>query len=314
MKRLSTLFAISLLMASTPASSQTLPEGIERIRIPVGDMVFDALAAGPEDGELVLLLHGFPQSSYSYRRQLPVLAALGFRAVAPDQRGYSPGARPRAVSDYAMGSLVGDVLGMASELGSERFHLVGHDWGAAVAWVLASAVPQRVRSLVALSTPHISAFGRALAETDGDQARASAYFASFREEGSERRFLENDAAEFRALLGRWGGMSEADIEAYLSVLGTEEALGAALNWYRAGTGGANSGTPPPASMVSVPTLYVWSTNDAAFTRGTAEASAEFVTGPYRFEILEGVSHWIAEEAPERLNELLAEHLEQWRGR
>ena len=201
MQKLPAFLTLSLLMASIPASSQTLPEGVERIQIPVGDMVFDALAAGPEDGELVLLLHGFPQSSYSYRTQLPVLAAQGFRAVAPDQRGYSAGARPTEVSAYAMGNLVGDVLGMATALGAERFHLVGHDWGGAVAWVVGSAVPGRVRSLVVLSTPHVSAFGRALAEADGEQARASSYFASFRAEGSERRFLENDAAEFKELLG-----------------------------------------------------------------------------------------------------------------
>ena len=314
MKKLPTFLTLSLLMASAPLSSQNLPEGVERIRIPVGDMVFDALAAGPEDGELVLLLHGFPQSGYTYRGQLPVLAAQGFRAVAPDQRGYSPDARPPEISDYAMGNLVGDVLGIATSLGAERFHLVGHDWGGAVAWVVGSAAPQRVRSLVALSTPHVSAFGRALAEAGGEQARASSYFAAFRAEGSERRFLENDAAQFKELLGGWGGMSEADVETYLAILGTEEALGAALNWYRAGTGGGTAATPPPPAIVTVPTLYVWSTNDVAFARATAEASAEFVTGPYRFEVLEGISHWIAEEAPERLSELLVEHLQEWRGR
>ena len=108
-------------------------------------------------------------------------------------------------------------------------------------------------------------------------------------------------------------MSEADVETYLGILGTEEALGAALNWYRAGTGSSSAASPPPAT-VTVPTLYVWSTDDTAFARSTAEASAEFVTGPYRFEILEGISHWIAEEAPERLSKLLVEHLQEWRGR
>ena len=189
MQRLSTVFMCTLIMASTPASSQTLPDGVEQIRIPVGDMVFDALAAGAADGELVLLLHDFPQSADALRHQLPVLAAQGFRAVAPDQRGYSPDARPPDISDYAMGNLVGDVLGMATALGSDRFPLVGHDWGGAVAWVAAGAVPQRVRSLVALSTPHVGAFGRALADPEGEQAAASAYFATFRAEGAERRFL-----------------------------------------------------------------------------------------------------------------------------
>ena len=120
-----------------------------------------------------------------------------------------------------------------------------------MAWVVGSAAPQRVRSLVALSTPHVSAFGRALAEAGGEQARASSYFAAFRAEGSERRFLENDAAQFKELLGGWGGMSEADVETYLAILGTEEALGAALNWYRAGTGGGTAATPPPPAIVTV---------------------------------------------------------------
>ena len=313
MKHRTISLTFALLMTAPSASSQTLPHGVEAIRIPVGNMVFDALAAGPEDGDVVLLLHGFPQAGYSYRQQLPVLAAQGFRAVAPDQRGYSPDARPPSVADYAMPNLVGDVLGMATALGRERFHLVGHDWGAAVAWVVASVAPERVRSLVALSTPHVSAFGRALADPEGEQAQASGYFEMFRAEGSERRFLENDAAQFREILGRFS-MAATDMMVYLEKLGTEEALGAALNWYRANTGGPNPATPPPPAIVTVPTLYVWSTEDSAFARSSAEASVEFVTGPYRFEVLDGISHWIAEEAPERLSELLVAHLQEWRDR
>lgn len=293
--------------------AQPTEEELEQIEIPVGGFVFDALAAGPQDGELVLLLHGFPQAGYAWRNQLPVLATLGFRVVAPDQRGYSAGARPPEVSDYAMEELVGDVLGMATALGYERFHLVGHDWGAAVAWILASSAPERVRSLVALSTPHMTAFARALSDPNSAQSQASGYMTMFRSDGSEQFFLANEARFLKGMLSQFSS-SETDLDVYLSLLGTPEALGAALNWYRAAI--PTQGDSPPASpaMVSTPTLYVWSTEDSAFDRGTAEASAEFVTGPYRFEVLEGVGHWIAENATDDLNKLLVAHLEQWRGR
>lgn len=303
-----------VLVLAGPASVSGQDGESEWIRISVGDMTFDALAAGPADGELVLLLHGFPQAGFAYREQLRALGEAGFRAVAPNQRGYSPDARPEGVSAYGMTSLVGDVLGMASALGYERFHLVGHDWGAAVAWVVAGSVPARVISLVALSTPHVSAFGEALADPDSEQAQASSYFATFRAEGSERRFLANGARQFRDILNQFA-MEPEDTDRYLDLLGTEAALGAALNWYRASATATNSSSASQSPMiVQVPTMYVWSTADVAFARETAEASADFVAGPYRFEVMEGVSHWIAEEAPDELNRLLLEHLAEWRTR
>lgn len=142
--------------------------GLERITIPVGDLVFDALATGPAAGELVMLLHGFPQTGYAYSSQLAALGSAGYRAVAPDQRGYSPGARPAAAEAYAMSNLVSDVIGMADALGREEFHLVGHDWGGAVAWVTATRFPRRVRTLTVLSTPHFAAFGAELADPESD--------------------------------------------------------------------------------------------------------------------------------------------------
>tara|TARA_B100000508_G_C11228244_1_gene165655 strand:- start:55 stop:471 length:417 start_codon:yes stop_codon:yes gene_type:complete len=135
----------------------------------------------------------------------------------------------------------------------------------------------------------------------------------FRSAGSEQLFLANEAQLLKSILSQFSS-SETDLNLYLSLLGTPDALRAALNWYRSAI--PSQGDAPPASpaMVSTPTLYVWSTEDCCFDRGTAEASEEFVTGPYQFEVLEGVSHWIAEEATDDLNELLVEHLEQWRGR
>src|SRR3954470_19516405 len=143
-------------------------------------MVFSARAAGPEDGRLVLLLHGFPQSSYSWRSQLEALGAAGYRAVAPDQRGYASGARPVGTEHYAIPHLVADVLAIADDMGGHEFDLVGHDWGGAVAWQVAGRYPERLRTLTVLSTPHPASLTRTLSDAVGDQRERSSYMQFFR--------------------------------------------------------------------------------------------------------------------------------------
>jgi pimeloyl-ACP methyl ester carboxylesterase len=271
------------------------------MELAVGDLVFDARAEGPADGELVLLLHGFPQTSFSWRNQLDALAAAGYHAVAPDQRGYSPGARPADVGEYRVERLVADVLGFADALGVERFHLVGHDWGGAVAWQVAGRHPERLRTLTSLSTPHPAAFRRSI--QDGEQRDKSSYMLFFRSPEAEPFFLDNDAAGLRALYTA-SGLADDAVEEYVRVLTQPGAMTGALNWYRAADPGLVEGLGP----VTTPTMYVWSTSDPALGREAAEATAANVEGPYRFEVLEGVSHWIAEEAPDALNALLLEHL------
>ena len=274
------------------------------LRIPVGEEVFEARAAGPEDGELVLLLHGFPQTSWSWRHQLEALGDAGFRAVAFDQRGYSPGARPESAERYRMPHLVADVLAVADELGGFTFHVVGHDWGAAVAWQVAGRHQDRVRTLTALSVPHPLAFGRALSGEGGsDQGSRSGYMEFFRSEGAADALLADGAAGLRDLYAM-SGLGEADVEPYVEVLTQPGAMQAALNWYVAADISVVEGLGP----ITMPTMFVWSTEDPALGREGAEWTGEYVEGPYRFEVLEGVSHWIAEEAPDRLNALLLEHL------
>jgi pimeloyl-ACP methyl ester carboxylesterase len=267
----------------------------------VGGLVFDARAAGPADGELVLLLHGFPQTSLVWRQQLEALGDAGYRAVAPDQRGYSPGARPVDVGEYRAERLVGDVLGFAAALGAPTFHLVGHDWGGAVAWQVAGRHPERLRTLTSVSTPHPAAFRRSI--EGGEQRERSGYMLFFRTADAEPFFLDNDAAVLRSLYSASALPEDAAAE-YMRVLTEPGALTGALNWYRAADIGLVDGLGP----ITTPTLYVWSTNDPALGRDAAEATAGHVDGPYRFEVLDGVSHWIPEEAPDTLNALLLEHL------
>lgn len=266
---------------------------------PAGGLTFDADAAGPVDGELVVLLHGFPQTSTMWLPQLDALAAAGYRALAPVQRGYSKRARPEGVERYGIDHLVADVLAIVDRVGVERFHIVGHDWGAVVAWHVAGRVPGRVRSLTAVSVPHPMAFALALGAPDGDQRDRSSYISFFQQVGAAEDVL---LAGGLATMLRGSGypLDPAEIVERMSEPG---AMTAALNWYRAmGVGLAAVG------QITVPTLYVWSTGDVAIGREGAEGTRAYVDARYRFEVLEGVSHWIPEEVPEVLNRLLLEHL------
>ncbi len=303
-RRLLGLAAFIGMLGSAGAVKGLLAQSeLERIQIDVGEFTFDALVAGPVDGPLVFLLHGFPQSSFEWRHQLPVLASMGFRAVAPDQRGYSPGARPAAVEAYATTNMVADVVGMADALGRETFHVVGHDWGAAVAWFTGLVHPDRVESLVPMSVPHPFAFSEALSNPEGEQAQMSGYMEMFRSDGAEEAFLANDAAMLRGIYGG-AGLTAAETDQYVDLLSQPGALTSALNWYRAMNlqGGGMAMTP-----ISMPTMFIWSTGDTALGREGAEGTAKFIEGPYRFEIIEDVSHWVPEEAADAVNGLLREH-------
>lgn len=274
---------------------------ISEVVIPVGALRFDARVAGPEDGRPVLLLHGFPQSSLSWRHQLAALGEAGYRAVAPDQRGYSRGARPDGVDQYHAAQLVEDVLGFADWCGPGPVDLVGHDWGAALSWAVAGTAPERLRSMTAVSVPHPAAFAAALA-TDDQRARSS-YFELFRAPGgkAERLLLADGAAVLRTVLA---GLDGEATEAYVELMSQPGALTAALNWYRA----MQPGLVGEMGPVTTPTLYVWSTEDVAIGASAARGTASHVGGEYRFEVLEGVSHWIPEAAAERLSRLLLEFL------
>lgn len=266
-----------------------------------GPLTFDVRLAGPDDGELVVLLHGFPQTSWSWHEQIPALAAAGYRVAAPDQRGYSPGARPEPVAAYERDALVGDVLALASRLGRDRFHLVGHDWGGAVGWQVAGRHGHRLLSYTSITTPHPHALADAYAgRLGGDQEARSSYVAIFREEGAELGMLANEAAGLRLAL-QASGLTEAESAPYLQALGAPDALRAALNWYRATSLADVDGLGP----ITVPTLYVYGTADVALGPEAAHATQDHVEGPYRMIELD-CDHWVPEHAPDVVNEALLE--------
>jgi pimeloyl-ACP methyl ester carboxylesterase len=272
------------------------------VELAVGPYRYRALADGPDDGELVLLLHGFPETSYEWRHQLATLASAGYRAVAPDQRGYTPGARPAELAAYHIDRLVDDVFGFADALGADRFHLVGHDWGGFVAWYTAARDDGRLRTLTVVSTPHPAPFRAALRSGSGsDQRERSSYMQWFRTADAEAAFLADDAALLGAAYAEHPPDAAAEYRRVFTADGGA-ALTGGLNWYRA------NDFHTPIGAITAPTLYVWSTADVALGREAAEGTAAEITGPYRFEVLEGVSHWIPEMAADALDPMLLDHL------
>src|SRR5229473_6321395 len=278
---------------------------LEQITIQPG-LTFDTLAAGEGGAPLVLLLHGFAESMNCWRAQLTALSDMGYRAIAPSQRGYSPTARPdpRDTSNYHIDRLMDDAMAIveASGYGDARFHLAGHHWGGSIAWALADRYPPRIASLTVLSRPHPNSFNRALQMPDGDQAHRSRHHKAFLEPGAADIVLADDAKWLRERLAA-NGMPQAAIADHLAVLGNKAAMQAALAWYRAR--GAVRG---PLGPIRCPTLYIWGDADDTVGRVAAEGTRDFIAAPYRFEVLPGVGHFAVDQAPDRVSELMLEHV------
>jgi pimeloyl-ACP methyl ester carboxylesterase len=272
-------------------------------QVEVGDgLVLDVAEHGDPRGRPVLLLHGFPQTHRAYDALAARLAFQGRRLLAPDQRGYSPGARPADVAAYALGNLVDDAARILDAYGIERADVVGHDWGAAVGWSLAAARPERVRTLTAVSVPHPRAMADALRDPGNDQRERSSYIQLFRLPGkAEEVLLEDGAKRLRAV---FEPLPETVAEPHVRALSDPATLTAALNWYRAMKGEDSAKLPG----VTAPTTYVWSTGDVAVGRAAAARCAQYATGPYRFVELDGVSHWIPEQAPDALADAVLHRL------
>ena len=282
------------------------PERVEQIsdrvtglggRVEANGLSFHVVERGR--GEPVLLLHGFPDTSRLWRNQFPALESAGFRAVAPDLRGRGESDKPPAVGDYALPILVQDVLSILDAVGVERAHVVGHDWGAVLAWELAIAHPERVDRLVAISVPH-PAIGRSV-----QQLEKFWYIFFFQFVGIAEEALSRDGWRlFREWL-----RGQGDIESYVEDLSRPGALSAGLNWYRANaTPAAMVSESPPGPPVRVPTLGICGAYDIALLPDRIAASGCHVSAPWRFELFEEAGHWIPLECPDRLNRLLIEFL------
>jgi pimeloyl-ACP methyl ester carboxylesterase len=250
-------------------------------------------------GPPVVLLHGFPDSGRLWRHQVPALAGAGFRVIVPDLRGYGRSDKPQAVEAYSMAFLAADVLAVLADLEITRAHVVGHDWGAALAWGLAAFAPERVDHLAVLSVGHPATFRRT-----PQQREKSWYMLLFQFPGIAERWLaDNDWANFR----NWGHHPDAD-----QVIADLEAAGSltpGLNWYRANVP-PESWVAPPLTLppVQAPTMGVWSTADHALTEIQMTDSGQNVAGPWRYERLDGPGHWMQLDAPDQVSALLLDFL------
>ena len=253
-------------------------------------------------GPCVLLLHGFPDSARLWRNQVSALVAEGYRVIAPDLRGYGKSSMPEDVDDYSVINTTEDIRQLFEKLDIEKAHVVGHDQGAAAAWALASFYKPMVTSLVALSVGHPAAFAKAGIR----QAAKSWYMLMFQAKGVSEKLLS--ANNFKLL--RTALRKEKDVDRYIEDLSRPGRLTAALNWYRANV--------PPSSIltvsgmdwpkVDVPVMGVYSSKDPALTEQQLVGSGQYVDGPWRYERIEDVGHWMQLDATEKLNDLLLDFL------
>lgn len=285
-------------------------EEITERTVATNGVTLNVAQAGPPDGRPMLLLHGFPDSWHLWGHQIATLAAAGYRVTAPDLRGFGGSDRPQEVEAYRMRTLVGDVAGLLDGVGVERTAVVGHDWGAGLAWTVATFLPERVERLVTVSVGH----PRSMAAAGLTQRRLSWYMLWFLFPGVAEQVLPaDDWAFFRRWA--WGGRNRPGDNAYadrqVADLARPGALTAGLNWYRANIDPVSFVTGPTREMprVACPTMGVWSSRDMALTEEQMTGSEPWIAGPWRYERIDGVDHWVPVNAAEQLSGLLLDFLE-----
>lgn len=271
--------------------------------------------AGPADGPLVVLLHGFPEFWYGWYRQIPALAEAGYRVVVPDQRGYNRSDAPQAVAAYDMDRLVDDVCAVIDAADREQASVVGHDWGAMVGWHLAHAHPERLRRLAVLNVPHPHVFRETL-RSSPTQLLRSTYALFFQLPVVPEWLLGRDDGHLLAALLRWSShpdtFTDTDLAIYRKSWRRSGRLRGMLHWYRAAARRALR-TAPPTDPIDVPTLVIWGAQDAALSRRMAAPSAAMCTDG-RLEVLDDATHWVQHDAPAIVNRLLLDHLGVGNGR
>jgi pimeloyl-ACP methyl ester carboxylesterase len=258
---------------------------------------FRAMVDGPPDGEMAILLHGFPEGAESWSKQVDALAKAGALAVAPDLRGYGLSDAPERVEQYAIGHLVDDVEGIIKAFGRSAAHIAGHDWGAIVAWFFASRHPEMTKTLTALSVAHPAALAEA-SRVDEDQRARSRYVALFVQEGKAEQVLaDEDHRRLRAMFSLGPNPKAVPptvVDHFVRSLSRPGRLTAALNYYRAnlGAGGGAWAALAQEVKITTPTALLWGDEDPALGRRAVDATAHHVDGPYRLEVLEGAGHWL----------------------
>ncbi|MBA2748340.1 MAG: alpha/beta fold hydrolase [Tatlockia sp.] len=275
---------------------------VEIRELNANQMTFRCRVCGLENnGEPVILLHGFPETSHLWHSILISLASRGYRCLAPDLRGYSPWARPKAIESYRIDKIASDVVALADAVGFQKFHLVGHDWGSGCGWTVVELYPGWVNSWSALSIPHMDAFSRAK-KTDPDQKRRSWYMNLFQLPIIPELLLGFAVAGGRPSL--WKFSSDSEVTDYLTVFKEFEGRRAAINWYR-----ANKELPIPYGDVFVPTVLIWGNQDIAIGRSSIEMTKNYMKGEYAMIELDA-GHALVQEKFEQINHEILSHIQR----
>lgn len=275
----------------------------------VNGMTFKCRVAGNPTGEPVILLHGWPETSHMWIGLMEKLSAEGYYCIAPDQRGFSPQARPEKVKDYAIEFLAEDVIGIADAFGIKNFQLVGHDWGSAIGWAVVAFHPERVKSWTAMSVPHLKAFSDAI-RFDKKQKKMSQYMAFFQWRGIPEWFLlKKDRLNLRKT---WKKSSPEELQEYLDVIGNKPALKSTLGYYRANYKLLKKGQKMDNYLeVKTPTLMIWGKKDIAIGRTSVEGTAQYMKGDYQYVELDA-GHWLMQEAFDACYNPIKEHLAKYK--
>jgi pimeloyl-ACP methyl ester carboxylesterase len=292
---------------------------IEKGRLQANGLSFAVLAAGRRDRPVALLLHGFPEGKESWEPQLEALAAAGWRAVAPDLRGYGGTDAPKGQEAYSLAHLVADVEGLVTALGEDSVDLVGHDWGSLIGWSFVSRHPRLVRSWTSLSIPHPVALARASGldgnpHPDPDQQQRSSYVGLLQKAGKgEEVMLEDGARRLRAMY-RIGpnpdAIPEEKVDVFVKSMERPGRLTAALSYYRANLRPqAYAAYPPCPDPITTSTRLIWGAEDPALGRLAVDATAAMVEGPYRLQVLPDTGHWLQFERPKEVSAAIVEHIQ-----
>lgn len=274
------------------------------MRISTGELKFDCRVSGEGNKELVILLHGFPETSMMWSGLMDQLASQGFYCLAPDMRGYSKDACPKGVRNYTVDQLGTDVLNMAKALERDRFHLIGHDWGAAIGWHIVYHHPEKILSWTALSVPHNKAFVKAY-KTDPVQKKKSRYIGFFLLPFiPEIMIRRNNFKSFRSL---WKNSSPEELDHYLSVFRRKSSLTGALNYYRANL---RKGGIRTIGDIETPTLFIWGKKDLAIGEAAARGTEKYIKGDYTFLVLEA-GHWLIQTKFEDVSSAIGKHLAKY---
>ncbi len=278
-------------------------------QISANGYTFKCRTCGLENnGDLVVFLHGFPESSIIWCKPMQILADKGYRCIAPDQRGYSEGARPLGAENYTTRELCKDVLALADAMGNRgKFHLVGHDWGAGVGWAMAALYSDRLFGYVSMSTPHSGAFLDAMKNDPAQTAKSHYIFEFTKPELPEASLAADDYARLR---GYWAGFPQEIIDDYLKIFSVKEARTATVNWYRGLFLPTDDRTNPPVPYgdMFIPITYIFGVEDLANARAGVDATHKFIKGPYTFIQLKTAGHWLMQFNEDECTKEIVEHV------